>query len=79
MARSFDELRNQMSNQPQRRSELIAQQAMVDLLMDQVRSMLDLGGNEDRSTLHQLRRLVEGLGGELEITIRLPGGQLRVT
>lgn len=80
MARSFDELRNRMSGERQLRARLAAQVAMADLLMDEVRVWLGLGEVDAASrTVTELRRLVEGLDGELEIVIRLPEGVLRLS
>lgn len=80
MARSFDELRNRMSDERQLRARLAAQQAMADLLMDEVRVWLGLGEPDAASrTVAELRRLVEALDGELEIVIRLPKGVVRLS
>ncbi len=78
MARSFTELRNEMSPDRQAKAALRAQAMMADLLMELIRGDLGLG-EASTCTVAQLRQLVEGLGGELEITIRLRQASIRIS
>jgi hypothetical protein len=77
MAKSFSQLRSQMSDERQTQSDLAAQEAMAFMLMEEVRNWMGLGDSESHLTLSDMRRLLEGLGGELEVSIRLPGGTIR--
>lgn len=69
MARNFRELEAEMPLEVLQRSKARALEMMLELLQQQT---------ADEMTLADLRRVVQALGGKLEVVARLPGGDIQL-
>ena len=95
--RPFEELRKKMSPERRRRSELEARKELEQMLLSELRMLLDMTQadladelgvsqshvsqmeNAEDMRVSTLMRLVEALGGKLEIVVELPGGRVSIT
>ena len=72
MAHEFSKLEAAMSPDSIKRSKMMAHQMTVDLLHSQLESQPEM-------QFSPLRRLIESLGGNLELIAHLPEGDVRIT
>ena len=96
MAHKYQTLRNRMSHEQQAQAEILASEAMAEMLLAQIRKFVgltqeDLASelgirqpslsqleNQGDMQISTLRRLIEALGGKLEIIAHLPRGDIRI-
>ena len=76
MANNFEALWTNLGPDRQRRVRARAHQATVAMLRADVQEHVAADGDIQISTL---RRLIEALGGELELIAHLPMGDVRIT